>query len=227
MEITQVRAAADDLEDCEQFYSQVLGLQTFRSEGGSEVVVQVGATELRFYGDSSQGGYDHFAFTIPAAKFADAKRWLRERAELLTREGAEESEGPMGWNSRSIYFSGPSSSILELIARRDLPDTTAGPFTSADLLNVSEVGVPVRDVLEAASLARSAGVPPFAAAPSEEFAAVGDQRGLLILVAPRRPWLPTTDRYAVPREVSIVGKGAKSANLVLGGATVRIIEELD
>lgn len=223
MEILEVVVPVNDVEECGRFYEEVLSLPVDLSDDGSSLLVRVGGCRLRFEADTvQQRGYDHFAFTIPASKFDEAKWWLQQRVELLTRDGADEFEGPEGWNSRSVYFPGPSGSVLELIARRDLTADRPGPFTSIDLLNVSEVGIAVPDVLAAASRAAAAGWPVFAGASSAEFAAVGDQQGLLILVPPQRIWVPTSDRPAAERPLTIVARGTRSVTFTLGASPVRI-----
>ena len=224
MQILNVTTHASDLDECEQFYAHILGLPAAYTSDRAAVEVQVGSTTLRFEREESQdAGFDHLAFEVPAAKFAEAKSWLTQRVPLLLLNGEDEIEGPPGWNSRSVYFSGPSGSVLELIARRDRDHAATGPFTSADLLNVSEVGLAVPDVIATAQAAEDAGVRPFAAPPAPAFAPVGDPDGLLILVQPGRPWLPTTDRPSGQRRISVVARGATPAVFEAGAATVRLV----
>jgi hypothetical protein len=65
-------------------------------------------------------------------------------------------------------------------------------------------GQPVPDVKATAhNLQRSAGITPYGDEPGENFAAVGDVHGLLILVCPGRTWFPTTHRRASAVSTSV------------------------
>jgi catechol-2,3-dioxygenase len=224
MEITDVALPTADPAAAGAFYGEGLGLPVAVLDGGAAIAVQVGATRLRLERRPGASGSDHVAFLIPADRFADAKRWLSARVPLLALDGTDEFEGPPGWNSRSLYFSGPDDAVLELIARLDLPDSGSGGFGSGDLLAISEVGIGVPDVPEAAARLGRAGLEPFAAAPAPDFAAVGDQRGLLILAAEGRPWLPTRDRRAAPRNLAVLGRGDRPAEVRVGAARIRLAD---
>ncbi|MBV9794819.1 MAG: hypothetical protein JO016_12860 [Actinobacteria bacterium] len=112
-----------------------------------------------------------------------------------------------------IASRGPDGQVLELIERRDLDNGVPGEFGPPGLLDVSEVGVAVPDVLAAAEKLRTAGAPPYANEPAPGFAAVGDLHGLLILVSAGRPWRPTTDRIAQQAPVVIHAQGVKPTAL--------------
>jgi hypothetical protein len=77
---------------------------------------------------------------------------------LLSRDGVDEFEGPPSWNSRSLYFDGPENAVLELIERRGLPGTTGDGFSVEDLRCISEIGLAVPDVEDAAQHLRTAGL---------------------------------------------------------------------
>lgn len=84
-------------------------------------MVTVGQSALTLREEPRSAVCDHLAFDIPPRRLERAASWLRARGvELLTRGGSVEFEMPPGWNARSIYFVGPSGSILEFIERRDL-----------------------------------------------------------------------------------------------------------
>ncbi|MEH0108797.1 hypothetical protein V6N00_03585 [Tersicoccus sp. MR15.9] len=95
--------------------------------------------------------------------------------------------------------------MLELITRERLPDRIGEqPFGPHHLLGISEVGVAVPDVPAAVrTLAEVAGLTPFAGTESADFAAVGDDHGLLILAETGRAWLPTRDRRAAAAPLSV------------------------
>jgi catechol 2,3-dioxygenase-like lactoylglutathione lyase family enzyme len=188
MRISEVGHQVTDVGAAVRFYQRVLQLPAGIDASGGQVII--GSSVLKLTPGPPSGGVHHLAFDIPAETFAAAKKWLSARV-LRSADGTEEFEGPLHWNSRSLYFSGPDGVILELIARRNLwRDTVPGDFSGARLVNISEVGVAVDDVSEAArQLEQHFDAPSFGPR-FEDFDPVGDESGLLILVAAGRPWAP-------------------------------------
>lgn len=229
MRITDVRMVVQDLDEAEQFYGRRLQLPTRRDDAAGALLVTVGRTRLRLDHRPGAAACDHLAFDIPIRAFAEAKRWLRERVDLYESDGQDELEGPAGWDARSLYFGGPSGAVLEFIARRRLPDTFEnGTFTSGDIRWVSEVGIPVPNVRDAAeALTANAELASFAAAPSDEFAAIGDDHGLFILAVQGRPWRPTTDRFATSSPVEVAVAAASNAGYRLGDARIDMVGPLE
>jgi len=205
MDIRQVQLATRSLADTARFYER-LGCSVEIVD--TTVRIVVGSTLLVFRELPEMTGALHLAITIPTGTFDAAKAWIAGLTTVLGTADQDEFEGPPNWNSRSVYFEGPDHQLLELIERRDLESGArrvgAGDGTGTDtgsdsdagvpLVSVSEVGVPVPDVLGAASALRRAGLEPYANPPGESFAAVGDVDGLVILVSPDRRWFPTGDR---------------------------------
>lgn len=203
MHLISVSLPVRDLTSAAAFYRDVLGLDVTSTAHTAHV--RVGATRLELRADKADPAAHHLAVTIPTGKFAAAKAWLRERVNLLLdSNGHDEFETSPNWNAHSVYFEGPENAVLELIERRDLANTRNGTFSPADLLSISEVGIAVPDVMAAAqSLQRSAEIAPYGNDPSNDFAAIGDVHGLLILVSPGRTWFPTPDRRAAAVATSI------------------------
>ena len=218
MKITNLSLAVRDIASTARFLDRSLGLPV--TVGHGVAIIAIGYTRIELVEGNDRGGVHHLAITIPTNKFALAKRWLQERVPLLTHDGADEFETAPTWNARSLYFEGPDGSILELIVRRDLDNATAGPFSSSDLLGVSEVGVVVPDVRTVAAMLESdARIPPYGSIPFHDFAPVGDVEGLLILVAANRPWFPTFDRVPSPSPIEIDALGERSGEYSLGFAS--------
>ncbi len=190
MLISKVELPVSDAVEAAGFYGDVLGLPT-RTDSGV-VEVEVGLSALLLLPGSVEPGVYHCAITIPEDRFAEAKAWLQERVPLLERDGLDEFTLRAPWNSQSLYFAGPDGILLELIARHDLPaSSSSGPFTSADLLRISEIGLAVPDVPAAvASLQNAFGLPVFGTA-AAEFTPLGDHDGLLVVVRQGRVWFPT------------------------------------
>lgn len=195
MDIRQVQLATRSLADTARFWER-LGCSVEIVDATVRIVV--GSTLLVFRELPEMTGALHLAITIPTGTFDAAKAWIAGLTTVLGTADQDEFEGPPNWNSRSVYFEGPDQQLLELIERRDLEPGArrAGVGTDAGvpLVSVSEVGIPVPDVLGAASALRRAGLEPYANPPGESFAAVGDVDGLVILVSPDRRWFPTGDR---------------------------------
>ena len=112
---------AEDLEQAEAFYGDVLGLHLLSREAGRHVFFRVGDASmlLVFNADATlQGdhlpahgarGPGHFALGIPAGS-VDAWR------ERLTRHGVA-IEKEMTWprGGRSLYFRDPAGNSVELV----------------------------------------------------------------------------------------------------------------
>lgn len=221
MRITRVSLPVRSASLWFDFFNQ--RLQLAEGGGGKSPSIQLGSTRVEFRQDDGQIGDHHLAFTIPEAKFGQAKHWIEQRTTVLFRDGADEFECSPAWNAHSVYFEGPDGAVLELIARRELPPGQTGEFTSASLLAVSEVGVAVASVPEsAAALATSAELHAYTEPPDETFGAVGTTEGLLVLVAEGRTWFPTTDRTAADGHIGIDATGHKPGRYFVGSSTLTI-----
>ena len=214
MKITTVSVRVRNAAQAARFYADVLELPVERKP--DLVAVTVGATRLELVEDPVADGNLHLAITIPTNKFLEAKRWVQERVDLFGTTDGDDFEGPPAWNARSLYFTGPDRSVLEFIVRRDLANATPGPFTSTDLLCVSEVGIAVPDVLAAVAwLNGDAEIAPYGDS-FGSFAPVGDADGLLILVTAGRTWFPTAGRVAHESPIAITAVGGRPGNYPLG-----------
>ena len=221
MDIISVTSVVDDLQEAERFYGHTLGLPVQREADPAALVVRIGTSQLRLRHAPAQPVCDHLAFRIPADAFEPAKRWLRSRVPPLSQDGQEEFEGPPAWDSHSLYFLGPSRSVLELIARRRLPATAGDTtFSPEQLVCINEVGVAVADVGAAVGQLADVGLAVLGEG-SPDFAAVGDDHGLVILARPGRPWLPTSDHLAQSAPLTMDAAGPIPDLLHIGGATVR------
>lgn len=215
MQITNVSVRVRNARAAGQFYAGVLGHDI--AHGPNGLVVTLGTTRLELVEDPSAAGYHHFAITIPSNKFHEAQAWLQQRTVLLGTPEADEFECSPAWNAHSVYFAGPERSVWEFIIRRDLDNSTAGSFTSADLLSISEVGVAVANVpAVVATLAVDARIAPYGDVQSGTFAPIGDIHGMLILVAPGRTWFPTADCTAMESPVNITAIGGRQGTYPLG-----------
>jgi hypothetical protein len=164
-----------------------------------------GATRLRF--ESGPSVCSHFAVNVAPGRFEEAVAWARERFELV-RDDVPFPD----WRARAAYFFDPGGNLLELIARERAPGDEL-------MLEVSEVGLPVADVGEAvAFLEAELGLPHFSG-DRKNFSAVGDDRGLFVVVPVGRHWLFTEEPAPdVPLRVTIDCSGRDGAELVVPGS---------
>ena len=162
-----------------------------------------GSSRIRF--EPGPAVCSHFAVNVPPQRFEEAVDWARERVELV------DGDVPFpAWRARSAYFFDPGGNIVELIARERA--------TGDDLfLEISEVGLPVADVGSAVEwLEGELGLPHFSGN-RRDFSAVGDDRGLFIVVPVGRPWLFTEEPAPdVPLRVTI--ESDRDLELVVPGS---------
>lgn len=219
-----------------EFYHRSLGLRVVE-EAADRLTVAAGQSRLTFRAAGAGGGepFYHFAFNIPENKLRAAHRWQKERTPLLPVPAAlRDPDYPddvvhyRHWNAHAVFFFDPAGNVVEYIARHDLGNAARGEFGSGDILYASEIAFVVDDVAAAAArLGEAAGAGPYKGA-TDQFAAVGDEHGLLLVMkrgrvisfdAPERKAVgvfPTAAvvrgarraRYAVPGfpyEVSVEG----------------------
>jgi catechol-2,3-dioxygenase len=162
-----------------------------------------GASRLRF--EPGPAVCSHFAVNVPPQRFEEAVEWARERVELV------DDDVPFpAWRARSAYFFDPGGNIVELIARERAPGE--GLF-----LEISEVGLPVADVGAAVDwLEGELGLPHFSGN-RRHFSAVGDDRGLFIVVPVGRPWL-FTDEPAPDAALHVTIESDRGRELVVPGS---------
>ncbi len=206
----EVVLPAQDLSAITRFYGARLGLEV--AQAADRVTVRVGWTTLVFERRPVAGAL-HLAVNIPTGSFAAAKRWIAERAPIMTRDGSDEFAGPAGWHSRSVYFDGPEGQVLELIERQELPHPAP---RGVELLCVSEVGIAVADVAAAVDRLEDAGIRAYGEFRTDGFVPVGDAEGMVIVVEPGRTWMPTADRTAELLPVTITADIAAEVQVAPG-----------
>lgn len=199
MQINEALMPTRSVSEVTEFYARA-GFAVQRE--ASRATVTIGRSRIEFLEGEFDGAH-HLAFTIPTGTFDQARQWIEERTSLLSVDEQTEFEGPASWDSRSMYCNGPDEQVLELIERRALSQGPVHSFTAADLLCVSEIGVAVPDVPSAVHALEAAGIQPYGNEPTQDFAAVGDVDGLLILVAPGRAWFPTSSRRVADTPLTV------------------------
>ena len=215
MDIRELRLVTSDLAMQRDFYAHCLSL-TASIATPDRLTLQIGTSRLIFI----QAPLDahqiyHFAFNIPSQQFAEAKAWIARRVPLLTDHSGADEFYFEAWNAHALYFSDSAGNIVELIARHTLASQSHQPFTAESLLSVSEIGLVTDNVLDTVDLLhRRLGVSSYQGTESDEFAAVGDEAGRLIVVKRGRIWFPDTNKPAAIMPVSVtVAAGSTHATV--------------
>lgn len=158
---------------------------------------------------ASTNPFYHIAFNIPSNKIDEAYDWLRKRTDPLWIDDYKSYIADFrNWNAKSVYFFDSAGNIAEFIARADLKDIVDEPFSSKHIRSVSEIGLvfpeqdfkqSIQKLLHDHQLTYFAKQPPL-----EGFCAIGDDKGLFIIVPENRSWYPCKEKPAgiFPMEIS-------------------------
>lgn len=170
-----------DLVAQKEYYASLLELPV-RLEGDS-LFVQAGKTDLVFtQAPVHWVGQYHFCFNVPENKFEQAKAWLSAKTSLLKDDKGNDEFKSQTWNATSLYFKDAAGNILEFIARHDQKNAVETPFNSGQILQVSEIGLPSKNVISfAKELCEKLSISVYKQEPNETFTPIGDEDGLLIL----------------------------------------------
>jgi catechol-2,3-dioxygenase len=151
----------------------------------------------------------HIALNVPPQRFEEAVAFAGARAELI------EDDVPFPhWRARAAYFFDPGGNLVELIARERAPGDEL-------FLEVSEVGLPVADVAAAVELLEGELGLSHYSGDRESFSAVGDERGLFIVVPVGRHWL-FTERPAPDHPLRVTIAAGREGELRLPGCGHRL-----
>lgn len=194
MNILQIELLTNNLEATEHFYAQKMGLPV--AFQNADTISFVAGSSLLTFNRTDTTNYPryHFAFNIPHNRLEEATAWVESFAEPLDVPDGGIIAEFASWNARAVYFYDNNGNILELIARFDLPNASDKPFDSNAILSISEMGVVADEVGKMIeSLVQNNNLTPFSKlVPREDFAALGDDEGMLILAKTHRAWYPTT-----------------------------------
>lgn len=178
------------LPQMKEFYQGLLELPVVE-DTTERLTIGAGQTRLTFLRPTAEheNPFYHFAFNIPENKVVAAHRWQKKRTPLLPiPKSLREPEYPddvvnySHWNAHSIFFFDPSGNVVEYIARHDLKNAATGDFGSGDILYASEIAFVVDDVVATTEKLKGVvGVGQYRGG-SDQFAAVGDERGLLLVM---------------------------------------------
>jgi hypothetical protein len=210
MLVKRLELLTSDLIAQRDFFANVLELPSHLES--DSLLVKAGKTDVVFNQapPNWEGAY-HFCFNIPENQFVYAKAWLSARIPLVKDDKDNDQFQSRTWNSSSIYFKDTAGNILEFITRHDQQNAIHAPFNSAQILQVSEIGLASQDVVAFANeLCTKLGVSVYKQEPKDDFTPIGDEDGLLILPVENRIWYPNTGiparMLSVKVDVEVNGK---------------------
>jgi len=217
---------AAPLTRMKSFYHELLGLPLLE-EKTDEFTFAGGQTSVTFA--QAQPGHSepfyHVAFNIPENKIRGAHDWQKTRtpldrlnANLRDREMPEDVVHFRHWNAHSIFFWDPAGNLIEYIARHDLKNSATGSFSIKDILYASEIAFISDDVTNTAMEMRKALQLEQYRGGDDNFRALGDEHGLLLVMIRGRRWgyekkASPTGIFATVAEI----RGAKPAQFAVAG----------
>ncbi|MBF4464155.1 VOC family protein [Flavobacterium sp. LC2016-12] len=211
MKLQQIQIQTNNIQDTETFYNDILGLKILEKKSDS-LTIQAGSSILKFIENPEFDSIYHFAFNIPENKLEEAIQWCADKVDLIIIQDKRIIANFETWNANAVYFYDNNGNLLEFIARHDLDNFQIKEFSSKSILNISEIGIIDENPMElGAELIEEYGLFFFAKNyNSENFAAIGDDEGLLIIVKPYRNWYPTEIPSKSNKiDLRIENKGAK------------------
>lgn len=225
MQIHEIHLWTGNLSAQFEFYSGLLKLPVLE-QNGRQFAVLAGETALFFHRDLNFSGIYHFAFNIPENLYEEAKLWLLARLPLVELIDGTDIFYTLGiWNSHAMYFRDADNNIVEFIARHYLPNKSSDPFSTEQILSISEIGLPTENVIEQVETFQAQlGLQVFDGAGSEVFTALGDQRGLLIIVQQGRIWFPQTGTPAQIQPVRVVLSNQQNRRFSISGPPYEVTE---
>lgn len=193
MKITELTLATPAPDEMKKFYGELLGFGEIGAASDTDgFSFQCGHTRINFVPGDRDAKY-HFAFNIHPDKLPEAIDWIQGKGVELVHSA--EHKGFLidfpDWWAKSVYFYDPAGNIVEIIARGALgPAGNAPKFSVQSLVGVSEIGIVTADIPYFREwLNITHGIPPFARNKNtDNFSAMGDDNGLLLLVHPGRKW---------------------------------------
>jgi catechol-2,3-dioxygenase len=215
MRLLEITLDATDLHAAYSFYGGDLGLAVVRRTP-TTLTLQVGASRLTFrkVDDAGAAPFYHFAFNIHPARFERARATMAAITPLVHDHEGREVFDFRSWDATACYFIDPLGNVGELIARRDLRAEPAP--VEPGILSVGEIGLVTGDVRSLTKrLSREVGLSVYRDSAGEDFAALGDEHGLLILARKGRPWYPDTGKPATSAALTVVVEALNGNSYVL------------
>lgn len=204
MNIQHLHLQTNQLQAQHHFYKEVLGLPTMPIKE-EKFTIQIGHSQLHFETAEQATPY-HFAINIPANKLQEAIAWLEEKVAIQPYQSSKMVNFE-AWNAEAVYFYDQDHNIVELIARKNTQTSLEQPFGVEQWLGISEIGAPTAEVSILCQCLLE--VLPRYSGDLENFAAIGDEEGLFIIInKDQRKWMPNQDTaFASPFDIQFEHQG--------------------
>ena len=209
MNIKEVELLSADLEATEKFYVETMGFKT-EHKSAKDLKIKTGSSFLTFKKTDLKNPVYHFAFEIPNNLLEEAIEWASGKLELVKFDNGSAIADFASWNASSIYFFDNNGNIVEFIARFDNKTESNETFDASCILNVSEIGLVAQNVAQLTKEIKvKTSLTLFSKQkPRDDFAVMGDNNGLFILVLENRRWFATQIRARrFPVKVKIENDG--------------------
>ncbi len=214
MNILELQLLSTNIPQTKKFYHELLGMPIIHADDSS-IKISAGQSILHFKEVQDQTPFYHFAFTIPSNKFAEAFTWANKKLELIPITTGSNIADFKNWNAKAFYFYDNNENIVEFIVRFDLDNNSDKAFDGSSIFSISEIGIVVDNAKEySEKLVEEHGLNFFSRQPpQDDFVAIGNDYGLLIVVNNKRNWYPTNkpaakfwsaikiERYGVVRNI--------------------------
>ncbi|RYM00497.1 glyoxalase [Sporolactobacillus sp. THM7-7] len=153
------------------------------------------------YAENKQSVY-HFAFTIPGTLFRKAKEWFKSKVPL-NKDGNDDEVYFAFMDAHSFYFYDPDGNVVECIARNRCPGTS-DTFSIKDVVDISEINLTVKNVLEEGKKLMKQGFQPIDHKPltAHGLNFIGDFHSYFLLGPENRTWF-FSDKRAVIGPVTV------------------------
>jgi hypothetical protein len=224
--ITQITLATAEPIAQRNFWGSTLGLPVRTSDGATEVHLRRSTIRFEPATDGTNPRY-HFAINVPRDSIREAAAWLGARHELLAFHGDPDvDEGATIVHFRgvsSLYFLDAGGNVVELMANPHLEDELEAAFGPDSLLEIAEIGVATTDTATTRAMIEDV----FGAhvlwggREGWRLAAIGDDRGVVIVAAAGRGWIPV-GLPAQPWPTTIVAEGPRPAEVALPEGPYRL-----
>ncbi|WP_046743570.1 VOC family protein [Kordia zhangzhouensis] len=191
MQINELTLFTTNLEAQQYFYTQVLEFPLIAADV-EKFTVKLGVSSLTFV-KSNHSQQAHFAINISSYKIQQALQWIQKRTDILLCDN-ETIADFSGWNAEALYFYDKDRNIVEFIARKDLDVVNTHPFSTADLLSISEIGIVSTDNKSIYDELNKLRPIEIYDGSFDRFCALGNAEGLFILVNKnKKKWFPTNE----------------------------------
>lgn len=192
MKILEIQILTDDIKATEKFYTETLGFHSICKDLNS-ISFSAGYSVLTFKQSHKLNPTYHFAFNIPNNKLEESINWITEKLDIIKVSGNSIIANFADWNAKAIYFYDNNRNILEFITRYDLNNSTDKTFDGSSIQSISEIAIVTDNVAELTDqLIENYKISLFPKQKRREnFTALGNDNGLLIISQTNRNWYPT------------------------------------